>query len=174
MKTIINVQLLEVPVTTSGGVISSSVTMNGVTADMGTANYTVDGNKMQLSNPLFNGVVAGTFAGYTAVQNVNDGWLYKTSYAPGEHPYDPDLIGSWSGGLTFNAGGTGMFQDGQAGNKSITWGTSNGILTVKGYTYAGPFGGDPPYTVTCSYVIIGNTLYLSGGTHPLGSTYTKQ
>ncbi|MDR2303228.1 MAG: hypothetical protein LBE10_01385 [Treponema sp.] len=51
----------EINVTTSDGIISATVTLNGQTAESGTADYTITGNKLLLSNPMLNGVTGGLF-----------------------------------------------------------------------------------------------------------------
>jgi hypothetical protein len=59
----------EINVTTSGGIISATVTLNGQTVESGTANYTVTGKRLLLSNPMLNGVTGGIFLPFvTAIQ----------------------------------------------------------------------------------------------------------
>jgi hypothetical protein len=45
----------EINVTTSGGIISSTITLNGEPTEGGTAAYTVIGNKLRLSDPRYAG-----------------------------------------------------------------------------------------------------------------------
>jgi hypothetical protein len=62
-------ELSEILVTTSGNKISATVTVNGETAEGGTATYSVTGTRLLLTNPMQNGASGGLFLPFiTAIQ----------------------------------------------------------------------------------------------------------
>jgi hypothetical protein len=74
----------EINVTTSGGIISAAVTLNGQTVESGTANYTVTGTTLLLSNPMLNGAAGGLFLPFvSAIQLAQamggDGYYHKSA-----------------------------------------------------------------------------------------------
>jgi hypothetical protein len=87
----------EVNVTTSGGIISSTVTYDGQTTESGTAKYTITGNRLLLSNPKIGDAPGGLFQPFvSAIQTAQeldalaggtlgaDGYLHKSGNTNGE------------------------------------------------------------------------------------------
>jgi hypothetical protein len=128
-------ELAEILVTTSGKKISATVTVNGETAESGTATYSVTGNKLLLTNPMLNGAQGGVFLPFiTAIQLAQsigaslgaDGHFHKSGASGasgGEEGGGTGGTGTGTGGTGTGTGGTGT---GTGGTGTGTGGTGTG------------------------------------------------
>jgi hypothetical protein len=157
----------EINVTTSGGIISAAVTLSGQTVEGGTANYTVAGNKLQLSNPRYNGATGGLFESFVSAAQLAqiagailgaDGNYHKSD------PSNP-FVGTWTG------------EDSTLTMTAATW-EIDGPVKAKGvYTRD---GNTATLTQTHEWLSLSNGMWLPiTGTRPIstavisGNTMTR-